>query len=202
MKVKLSGDKIRYGTGIITSIDDTQTCQACLCQQNHDTHNMYGRVTIFTSNEIITSDSDVDNATFIFGYYKKNVKLRTLYGLYLSSDPNMSSVVSVSFVAHANGVRRDVEKALKSYDNIEIDSKTNYVAVIGHPHGGVEKLSFGKIVPSENQDDIKINAPSCPGLGGAPVIIFNDPVEIRLLLQGNKSTTGALCSQTKIQINP
>ncbi|XP_059177390.1 uncharacterized protein LOC131956807 [Physella acuta] len=189
----------RYGSGIIqrVRIEKRQECPVknCkTCSRNRE----YGIITVTTVLHVITSQSDAEKTTALLDFDDENAKGRHLQGFKLQEtekDAGELDWCAVEFYTHDLVLVSELKTKLADYHKLQAevysefkDKANGLVIVVGHPHGGPKKISFGEVGKEKGKEikkdvreqqewcQYRYSTATCPGSSGSTVYILGQPL--------------------------
>lgn len=198
----LPNDEIQFGSGFVQRIRKKKGHCPCGANAHHEDEE-FAILTITTVNHVVSSKEVVQYATFILDFNDEDkpledrVKLRGLR--LLDTDRDVSDKMdwcAVEFVTCNMGVVRNLEENLNTYERLQNvlynrhkDDANKLVVIVGHPHGGPKKVSFGEISGDAVKETLKEirdrqnwcrynynNVITCDGSSGSPIFIPGQPI--------------------------
>ncbi|CAL1544501.1 unnamed protein product [Lymnaea stagnalis] len=213
IEVDVDSNNFKHGTGFIqrTRLQRGQCpCHEC---QGRSGQKVFAVLTVTTvvhvfpntrENNQFKINGKPEDFTMLLNYNTEPVNERdTIYGWHLlETDKDINERMDwccIEFVTHnltlANEIKTNLtqyqEMQLKVYDKAVKDKKllkkdVDLVVVVGHPHGGIKKVSVGRKVgepdPLKELRDTqrwgcyKYDTPTCPGSSGSPILILGQPI--------------------------
>lgn len=190
----------RYGSGIIQRVraEKVRECPVEDCKTCSSGSREYGIITVTTVLHVITSQSDAEKTTACLDFDDENTKYKCLQGFKLldtEKDAGELDWCAVEFYSHHMELVGELKTKLKAYHKLQAevysefkDRENDLVVVIGHPHGGPKKISFGKIRKEKGKEikkdvrerqewcQYRYSTATCPGSSGSTVYILGQPL--------------------------
>ncbi|KAH9525849.1 hypothetical protein Btru_002558 [Bulinus truncatus] len=198
--IEISNDKqfsTTFGSGFIQRAR-TQTGTQCPddnCNQKaNSVLHAWGVVTVTTVFHVVKTDLDAKKSLVMINYDSLDAEKLYLTGYKLLETDKESNFdwCALECVTHDVNL---IARLIKMIDNYESLQKVTYgryrgdkqklTVMVGHPHGGIKKVSFGftkvkrtlkEVRNTQDWCQYRHTAHSCPGSSGSPVLILGQPL--------------------------
>ncbi|XP_055862118.1 uncharacterized protein LOC129922046 [Biomphalaria glabrata] len=200
LQTNIDPQSIRFGTGLIQRVRKERgkhgkSCPDKTCTKGEG--HVYYVITVTTVYHVVSSQNEAEK-TEVLPFFdqeglKDDSKAFSVYKL-LETDKETDNFdwCAIECVTHSEELVKDFSDAIENLERLQKATYSKYncdtekfVVMIGHPHGGPKKVSFGtwsrkqtlkEIRSTQDWCQYRHDTPSCPGSSGSPVLILGQPL--------------------------
>ncbi|XP_059177396.1 uncharacterized protein LOC131956812 [Physella acuta] len=154
LKIDVSGDRVCYGSGFVQRVRTTsgQECPDKTCELRGKENHSWGVITISTVSHVINCGG-YENLTAKLHYDHEYDVCEIISGFRQTDSDNDDDWCAIECQSHNLRLAKELKEGLQTYEKLLKKLYNRYkdrvgdipVFVVGHPHGGPKKISFGSL---------------------------------------------------------